>query len=53
MQKMKLGKGTGPLEVCTSVIGTSGKIVIEVMMDLFQQVFNGREMPDKSGCAYF
>ena len=47
MQKMKSGKATGPSEVCVKMIVASGKIGVEVMMDLCQRVLDGIGMSDK------
>ena len=47
MLKMKSGKATGPSEVSAKMIVASGKIWVEVMMELCQHVLNGRGMPDE------
>ena len=45
-QKMKSGKATGTSEVSVVMIVASGRIGVEVIMDLRQRVLDGRRMPD-------
>ena len=47
VQKMKLGKATGPFEVSAEMIVASGKIGVKVMMELCQRVLDGRGMSDE------
>ena len=47
MQMMKLGKAPRPSEVSVEMIVASGKIGVEVMMELSQRVLDGRGMSDK------
>ena len=47
MQKMKLGKATGPSEVSVETIVSSNEIGVKVMMELCQHVLDGRGMPDE------
>ena len=47
MQKMKSEKATGPPEVSMEMIVASGEIGVKVMMELYQHVLDGREMPDE------
>ena len=44
---MKSRKATGPSEVSVEMIVTSGEIGVKVMMELYQRVVDGREMPDE------
>ena len=46
IQSMKLGKVTGPSEVSVEMIVASGEIGVKVMMELCQNVLDGRGMPD-------
>ena len=47
IQSMKSGKTTGPSEVSVEMIVASGKIGVEVMMELCQRVLDDRGMPDE------
>ena len=46
MQKIKSGKAPGPSEVNEEMMAASGEIKVKVMMELYQRVFNGKEIPD-------
>ena len=47
MQSMKSGKATGTSEVSVEMIVASGEIGVKVMMELCQNVLDGRGMPDE------
>ena len=47
MQKMKLGKATGPSQVSVEMIVASAEIRVKVMMELCQHVLDDRGMPDE------
>ena len=47
MQKVKSGKTTGLPEVSVKMIVASGEIEAKVMMELCQQLLDGRGMPDE------
>ena len=47
MQRMKLGKATGPSEASVEMIVLGGEIGFKVMVDLCQHVLDGRGMPDE------
>ena len=47
MQRMKSEKATRPSEVSVKMMVASGKIGIEVMMDLCQCILDGGGMPDE------
>lgn len=47
IKRMKLGKATGPSEVSIEMITASGRIGIEVMLELCQRLLDGRGMPDE------
>ena len=47
MQRMKLGKATGPSEVSVEKILASGEIGVKVIMELCQRELDGRGMPDE------
>ena len=47
VEKMKQGKATGPFEVDTKIIVASGKIGVEIKIELFQRVLDGKEIPNK------
>ena len=47
MQRMKSGKTTGPSEVSVEIIIGNGKIGVEVVMALCQDILDGRGMPDE------
>ena len=44
MQRMKLGKATGPFDISVEMIVTSGEIGVKVMMELCQRVLDERGM---------
>ena len=44
---IKSGKETGPFEVCAEMISNSGEIGVSVMVELCQQVLDGKGMPDQ------
>ena len=46
MGKMKSGKAARPSEVSLEMITASGVVGIHVMMELYQQVLDGRGMPE-------
>ena len=46
MGKVKSGKAAGPSEVSLEMITSSGVVEINVMMELCQQVLDGRGMPE-------
>ena len=46
MQKMKLGKATGPSEVSVEMMVASDEIGVKGMMELCQHVMDGRGIPD-------
>ena len=47
MQRINLGKATGPSEVSMEMIVASGEIGVRVMMELRQCVLNGRKILDE------
>jgi len=47
IQKMKPGKMAGPSEVSVEMITASGEIGIDVMIELYQCVLDGRGMPQE------
>ena len=47
MQKMKSGKATGSSKVSVEIIVASGEDGVKVIMELCQQVFDGRGIPDE------
>ena len=47
MQRMKLGKATGPSEASVEMIVLGGKIGFNMMVDLCQHVLDGRGMTDE------
>ena len=47
MGKMKSGKAAGPSKVSLEMITSSGVVEINVMMELCQQVLDGRGMPEE------
>ena len=49
--KMKAGKAAGPLEGSVEMIVASGEIGIDVMVELFQSVLDGRGMPDEGALS--
>ena len=46
MKKIKLGKASGLSEVSMEMINASGKSGIDVIMKLFQRVFDEKGMPE-------
>ena len=47
IQNVKSGKTTGSSEVSVEVIIASGKIGVQVIMELCQRVLDGTEMPNE------
>ena len=47
MQRMKLGKATGPSEASVEIIVLGGEIGFKVMVDLCQHVLDGGGMTDE------
>ena len=47
MQKIKLRKAPGPLEVGVKIIIARGEIKVLMIMDLCQCELGGREIPDE------
>ena len=49
--KMKAGKAAEPSKVIVEIIAASGEIEIDVMVELCQNVLDGREMPDEKALS--
>jgi len=47
IRAMKLGKAAGPSEVSTEMIIASGEIGVGVMMELCQNVLDGKGIPEE------
>ena len=47
IREMKVGKAAGPSKVIVEMIAASGEIGISVMVELCQDVLNGRGMPEE------
>ena len=47
IEEKKPGKTVGPSEVCAEMISASEEVGVSVMVELFQPVLDGKEMPNQ------